>query len=108
MTKGQIVTYCIIARCCFAKFAVCVGTLGLIGDPAFAEQKRNLLLVRSFLKTIACYDPDAENNCLTNDDIFILINRVSEIPGLCGDPLSLAESNADCCNPLNGVTIANA
>lgn len=108
MTKGQIITYCIIARCCFAKFAATVGTLGIIGDPTFINQRLNLIVARGLLKIIQCYDPDAENNCLTNDEIFIMINRLNEILGLCGDPLGLVENNSDCCNPVFGATIVNA
>lgn len=107
MTKGQIITFLIIARCCFAKWAVLVGTMGITGDPEFESQKRGLILANSYMKALKCYDPDAENNCLTSDEIFDIINRLSEILGLCGDPLSLTESNSDCCNVLNGVTILN-
>lgn len=108
MTQGQIVTYCIIARCCWAKWAVRVGLLGLMGDPSFAEQKRQLILARMLLKTVECYNPDAENNCITSDDILLFINKISELIGSCGDAQSLDESDAACCDPLNGVTIVNA
>lgn len=107
MTKGQIVTFCIIARCCFAAYAARVGAMGIIGDRSFEEERSNLILINSYLKTIQCYDPDATSNCLTSDDIFILIGRVSEMLGLCGDSLSLEESNSDCCNIINGATIVN-
>lgn len=107
MTQGQIITFCIIARCCYARFAASVGALGSIGDESFSEKKIQLILVNSFMKTIKCYNPDATGNCLTVDDITVMINRVMEILGLCGDPLSLEESDTICCNPLNGVTIVN-
>lgn len=107
MTKGQILTYCIIARCAYAKYAAKVALLGLIGDISFGECRINLILVNKYIKILTCYDPSLTTNCISSDDIMLVINRVSEILGLCGDPLSLDETTSNCCDPLYGVTIAN-
>jgi len=108
MTKGQYITFIIIARCCFAKYAVKVGLLGLNGDPIFKREKRKLILVNEWMKMLECYDPNASDNCFDSTDAQLLVNRISEYLGLCGDPLSLDESDATCCDPLNGVTIINS
>lgn len=107
MTQGQIVTFLIIARCAYVKMAVRVGSLFRIGDPAFDDQKIQLVLCNSYMKTLKCYNPGTENNCLTIDDIRNMMNRVMQILGLCGDLESLTESDASCCDPLNGIVIFN-
>ncbi len=107
MTYGQIVTLSIIAKCYWAKWSVKVGLLGVIGDPEFEEQKALLQLCYSFIETIECYNPDAVDNCLTLEEIEIIIGRILVLLGICGDPYSLAESSTDCCDPLHDATLVN-
>lgn len=107
MTKGQYITFLIIARFYYGKFAVKVGFLGLYGDLTFKVCRTKLLLVNEWIKMLQCYDPDATDNCFDATDAKLLVDRISETLGMCGDPVSLDESDATCCDPLNGVTIIN-
>lgn len=49
-----------------------------IGDKTAAEQKNMVNLLHAMLYSIANYDPDAENNCLTYDQVLGLIEFIDQ------------------------------
>lgn len=107
MTQGQIVTFTIIARYYYALYSAKVVGYALIGDPTFGYHRQRLIIANMIIKRLKCYDSDAEDNCLTWEQMYSLMQNIMQILGICGDPLSVAESDATCCDPLDGVTILN-
>lgn len=107
MTQGQIVTFTIIARYYYALYSAKVVGYALIGDPAFACHRTNLIVANGIIKRLKCYNPDTEDNCLTWEEMYSLMQNLMQILGMCGDPYTLASSDTTCCDPLEGVTILN-
>lgn len=107
MTQGQILTFTIIARYYYARYVACIVGLALIGDPSFGEHRDKMIVANMILKRLKCYNPDAEDNCLTFDQVYSLMQNLMKILGVCGDPYTLVESDTTCCDPLEGVTILN-
>lgn len=107
MTYGQILTFTIIARYHYALYSARVVTYGVIGDPVWPYHRTRLILANALLKRLKCYDPDAENNCLTEEQVYTVIQQLMQLLGMCGDPQSLAESDTTCCSPIAGYTILN-
>ncbi len=105
MTQGQIVTFIIIARYYYALYSAKVVKFALIGDSAFECHRTKLILVNSLIKRLKCYNPDAEDNCLTEDQVYSAMQLIMQILGIKGDLMSLEESDTTCCSPIAGLTI---
>lgn len=107
MTYGQIITFTIIARYYYALYSAKVVTFGLIGDPTFLWHRERLIIANMIIKRLKCYNPDAEDNCLTFDQMYTLMQNLMQILCIKGDPKSVSESDTTCCNPIAGKTILN-
>lgn len=107
MTKAQIVTFVIIARVYYARYSAVVVGFDIANDPAFSYHRERLIFANLIIKRLKCYDPEAENNCLTWDQAWTLIQNLMSILGICGDPYTLSGSDTNCCNPIYGLTILN-
>lgn len=105
MTKGQIITFIIIARYYYALYSAKVVKFALIGDKEFECHRKKLIIVNSLIKRLKCYDPDAETNCLTEEQVYSTIQLIMQILGIKGDPMSLEEADDTCCSPIAGLTI---
>jgi len=107
MTQGQILTFTIIARYYYALYSAKVVGFAVIGDQSFTFHRDRLIIANMIIKRLKCYDPSAENNCLTWEQIYSLMQNLMQILGMCGDPYTLSESDTTCCDPMSGVTILN-
>jgi len=107
MTYGQILQFTIVSRYYYALYSARVVTLGVIGDPTWSYHRTRLILANALIKRLKCYNPDATDNCLTEDQIYTIIQQLMQLLGMCGDPQSLAEADTTCCSPIAGYTILN-
>lgn len=108
MTQAQILTFTIIARCCYARYSAMVVGCAIIGDPAFAYHRQRLIIANMILKRLKCYNPDAEDNCIEWTEMYSLMQILMQILGMCGDLYALESSDTTCCATDAGITILNS
>ena len=77
LTKGQIESFCLIAlnqlRCQWGAY-LCRVEDGYVSE---ADEEK-FYVVNSMWNSIWLYDPNADNNCLTNEEVYYICLKIQE------------------------------
>jgi hypothetical protein len=107
MNQAQVTYFYTAARCCWSKYVAKAVAMARICDPSAKQLMVNSVVVNRLLATVECYNPQAENNCLSWEEMEMIMNKIMSILGLCGTLENLPEADNGCCNCLDNVELLN-
>lgn len=107
MTKQQIQYFHSAATAVWTKYVSKAVDFVRQKDKCAQEYMLNSVLVRKWLAMLQCYDRADVTNCIPYDDIIIIINKIMEILGLCGELENLPAGTLTCCDELKDIETLN-
>lgn len=76
-----------LAGCAYSELSARFNDDLRYGRKCVTKNRIDLMLLNVYLEMLECYDITSEDNCLTEDEIQLIIEKISSLTGICFMPI---------------------